>query len=66
VQISEAYVMKNPRINVSLKKEDYEKVVELAERFDISPSELCRNLIRASLDDLMLFDKWKQLISGSS
>jgi hypothetical protein len=52
--------MKNPRINVSLKKEDYEKVVKLAERFDISQSELCRNLIRVGLDDLMLFDKLKK------
>jgi hypothetical protein len=47
-------------INVSLKNEDYSRVVELAERFDISQSQLCRNLIRVGLDDLMIFDKLKK------
>jgi hypothetical protein len=54
------YLMKYPKINVSLKNEDYKRVVELAERFDISQSELCRNLIRASLYELMIFDKLKK------
>jgi hypothetical protein len=54
------YLMKYPRIHVSLKDEDYKRVVELADRFDMSQSQLCRNLIRASLDDLMIFDNLKK------
>jgi hypothetical protein len=52
--------MKYPRIHVSLKNDDYKRVVELAERFDMSQSQLCRILIRASLDDLMIFYNLKK------